>query len=141
MKRFLNILAAFSIIETIGRHPAAVAGSLMLLGVGGVVTGVIPLNPPTILPQPGIIFPQSNSFGTLNAGLIMAPGSMQLPATPTGSFVFEHDLGVDQSIGGASKWAIGSANQNNKGILFSTTTNGVISNGVNQTAVGFGNVA
>ena len=141
MKRFFTSLAAFSLIETIGRHPAAIAGSLMLLGVGGVVTGVIPLNPPTILPQPGVIFPQSNSFGILNTGLIMAPGSMQLPTTPTGSFVFEHELGIDQSIGGASKWAIGSGNQNNKGILFNSTTNGVISMGLNQSAVGFGSVA
>ena len=38
MKRFFTSLVTFSLVETIGRHPA-IAGVLMLLGVGGGAVG------------------------------------------------------------------------------------------------------
>lgn len=136
----LKRLAKFTIWGWVGLNPVkAFATSMMMMGLGLIASGA--LNPPAVTPQPGAMFPQSNSFGILNAGLIMASGSMQLPATSTGSFVFEHEFGIDQSIGGAAKWAIGSGNQTNRGILFNTTTNGVLSMGLNQTALGFASVA
>ena len=49
MKRFLASLSTISLVETIGRHPA-IAGILMLLGVGGGATAIAILTPPTIVP-------------------------------------------------------------------------------------------
>jgi hypothetical protein len=49
MKRFFTSLITFSLIEATGRHPA-IAGVLMLLGVGGGAVGISQLTTPTIVP-------------------------------------------------------------------------------------------
>lgn len=93
MKRLFKILAAFSLVELIGRHPVW-AGAMTLLGAGGIVTGVIILTPPTITPQPSAAFSQSNSFGRVNMGLKPNGGSVgafELPSTPTNSFTIYHE--------------------------------------------------
>ena len=67
MKRLFAFLATFSLVETIGRRPA-LAGILMLLGVGG-GAGIANLITPSIIPQPATYFNQNQSFGTTTNGL------------------------------------------------------------------------
>ena len=50
MKRFFASLVTFSLVETIGRHPAIAGGILTLLGVGGGATAIAILTPPTTVP-------------------------------------------------------------------------------------------
>ena len=66
MKRFLTSLATFSLVETIGRHPA-IAGILMLLGVGGSAT-VANLMTPSIVPFISSNFNPNQPIGGTNNG-------------------------------------------------------------------------
>jgi hypothetical protein len=104
MKRFFTSLATFSLAETIGRHPA-MAGALMLLGVGGgaVVSGM--LTTPTITP-----FVSSNfnpNHATTNNGLKTNGGAAGALAIPpgntggyTGSFGLYFEANVNPNLGG-----------------------------------------
>lgn len=99
MKRLFMFLATFSLVETIGRRPA-LAGVLMLLGVGG-GAGVANLMTPSILPQAAAYFNQNQSFGTTTNGLKPnggTAGAMDLPTDVTGSFGLYFELNVDSAL-------------------------------------------
>jgi hypothetical protein len=103
MKRFFTSLATFSLVETIGRHPA-IAGILMLLGVGGGATAIAVLTPPTILPFISSNFNPNQSIGTTSNGLKPNGGTfgaMQLPSpTMTNSAAYYFELAVNPNLGG-----------------------------------------
>ncbi len=65
MRRFWTALAAFSLVEAIGRHPV-IASSLMLVGVGG-ATGVSNFITPSIVPQVTALVNNQNG-GAVNNG-------------------------------------------------------------------------
>ena len=67
MKRFFASLATFSLVETIGRHPALALGVIILLGVGGPAV-VANLMTPTIVPFASSNF-NPNQSGATNNGL------------------------------------------------------------------------
>ena len=99
MKRLFAFLATFSLVETIGRRPA-LAGILMLLGVGG-GAGIANLITPSIIPQPASYFNQNQSFGTTTNGLKPnggAGGSMYFPTDVTGSFGLYFEATVDPTL-------------------------------------------
>ena len=100
MKRFFTSLIAFSLVETIGRHPA-IAGILMLLGVGGGATAIAILTPPTITPLISANFNPNQSFGTTNNGLKPnggTAGATQFPTTPTNSTAFYFEMTVNPNL-------------------------------------------
>ncbi|MGB7976091.1 MAG: hypothetical protein WCF81_17490, partial [Roseiarcus sp.] len=104
MKRFFTALATFSLIETIGRHPAIAASVLTLLGVGG-ASGIAMLITPTPVPQVSSNFnPNQNPGFTLN-GLRLnqgVSGSTQLPTNPPDSAVFYGEMMTNANIAGTS---------------------------------------
>jgi hypothetical protein len=131
MKRFLTYLATFSLVESIGRHPA-IAGSLMLLGGGG--AGIALLTTPTIVPQPASYFNMNQSGGgeTSNAlkpnngtaGPFELPGSST--ASGTNSFAIYLEGLVDTNLSGANdqdEYALGSGS-NAVGLLLSGNGSG-----------------
>ena len=100
MKRFFTSLIAFSLVETIGRHPA-IAGILMLLGVGGGATAIAILTPPTITPFISANFNPNQSFGTTNNGLKPnggTAGATQFPTTATNSTAFYFEMTVNPNL-------------------------------------------
>ena len=110
MKRLFKFLAAFSLVELIGRHPVW-AGVMTLLGAGGIVTGVIILTPPTITPQPSAIFSQANSYGSVNMGFSFpVNGPLEFPATPNNSWALYQEF-----MGGG--FLFGSANSATFGVM------------------------
>jgi hypothetical protein len=101
MKRFFTSLATFSLVETIGRHPAMAAGILTLLGVGGGATAIAMLTPPTIIPFVSSNFNPNQSIGTTNNGLKLnggTAGSTQFPPTATNSFANYFEMVVNPSL-------------------------------------------
>ncbi len=105
MKRFFTSLVAFSLAETIGRHPAT-AGILMLLGVGGGATAIAILTPPTITPFISANFNPNAVIGTTNNGLKPNGGSTGAFAYPpgntggfTGSFALYGEMTVNPNLG------------------------------------------
>jgi hypothetical protein len=139
----LKRLASFFLWVWIGFIPIeAFATSMLLTGAGGGVP-VSVLAPPTILPQPSASFSPSNSFGSLNIGLLPnqgTAGAFQLPANPLNSWNFYYE-GTVSPVQGSFTWAFGSGNSTGKGIAVSGATAGnpVV---VNQfQAFGFGTVA
>ena len=104
MKRFLASLSTISLVETIGRHPA-IAGILMLLGVGGGATAIAILTPPTIVPFSSSNFNPNQAIGTTNNGLKPnggTNGALELPIGPstgaTGSFGLYFEAQVDPAL-------------------------------------------
>jgi hypothetical protein len=101
MKRFWTSLATFSLVETIGRHPALAAGILTLLGVGGGV-GVGNLITPTVVPVSASYFNQNQAIGVTNNGLKLNQGSAG-PTTPpssdpTGSFGIYFETNINSNL-------------------------------------------
>jgi hypothetical protein len=104
MNRFLNFLATFSLAETIGRHPA-IAGTLMLLGVGGTATGVAMFTPPALTPFVSSNFNPNQPIGGTNNGLKPnggTAGANQLPsggsAAATNSFAIYFEATINASL-------------------------------------------
>ena len=101
MKRFLASLATISLFQTIGRHPA-IAGILMLLGVGGGATAIAILTPPTIVPFSSSNFNPNQAIGTTNNGLKPnggTNGALELPIGPsTGATVRSASISRRRSI-------------------------------------------
>ena len=104
MKRFLASLSTISLFQTIGRHPA-IAGILMLLGVGGGATAIAILTPPTIVPFSSSNFNPNQAIGTTNNGLKPnggTNGALELPIGPstgaTGSFGLYFEAQVDPAL-------------------------------------------
>ena len=103
MKRFLASLVTFSLVEWIGRHPA-IAGSLLLLGVGGV--GIANFTPPTLTPFVSSNFNPNQAIGTTNNALKPNAGTadaFEPPVGPsggaTGSFGLYFEAQVDSTLG------------------------------------------
>jgi hypothetical protein len=105
MKRFFTSLAAISLVGTIGRHPA-IAGILMLLGVGGGATAIAVLTPPTIVPFISANFNPNQMIGGTNNGLKPnggTAGASLLPAGnssggATGSFAYYFEATVNPNL-------------------------------------------
>jgi hypothetical protein len=104
MKRFFTFLVTFSLVEAIGRHPA-IAGALMLLGVGG-GAGIANLLTPTIVPFISSNFNPNQPTGvTLNllkpnggtAGAFVPPNSTATSG-PTGSFGLYFEAQVNPNL-------------------------------------------
>ena len=116
MKRFLTSLATFSLVETIGRHPA-IAGALMLLGVGG-GAGIATLLTPAIIPQSSAYFNSNQSFGNTNNALRTNNGSngpFEPPATTPNSFVIYVEGLIDPNLGNnsdGSEYVLGTGGAN-----------------------------
>ena len=112
MKRFFTSLATFSLVETIGRHPAIAAGVLTLLGLGG-GAGVAMLFTPTITPQPSAYFDMNSAFGVTNNALKPnngVAGALELPTTATNSFAIYVEGPVDPNLGvgaGGTEYVLG----------------------------------
>jgi hypothetical protein len=88
MKSFIKFLGALSFWELCGRHPA-IAGVLMLLGIGG-GAGIALLTTPTIVPQGGSYFNMNQVIGDTSNALKPnngTAGSFLLPGSPANSFV------------------------------------------------------
>ena len=88
MKSFIKFLGALSFWELCGRHPA-IAGVLMLLGIGG-GAGIALLTTPTIVPQGGSYFNMNQVIGDTSNALKPnngTAGSFLLPSSPANSFV------------------------------------------------------
>ena len=105
MKRYFTSLVTFSLIETIGRHPAF-AGVLMLLGVGGGAVGISQLTTPTIVPFISANFNPNQSIGTTSNGLKLNGGAAGALAMPpgnaggyTGSFGLYFEATVNPNLG------------------------------------------
>ena len=105
MKRFFASLATFSLVETIGRHPALALGFMTLLGVGGPAV-VANLMTPTIIPFASSNFNPNQSFGTNNNALKPnggTAGAFEAPNGPsggaTGSFGQYFEAQVDPNLG------------------------------------------
>jgi hypothetical protein len=87
MKRILKFLATFSLTGAISAHPLkALAGSMTLLGVGGIVVGGM-ITPPTITPFVSSNFnpnhTNTNNGLKTNGG---AAGALAIPPGNTGGF-------------------------------------------------------
>lgn len=146
LRRILTAIATFSIVETIGVHPwksaGAIAGSMLLLGAGGVATGVIPpFTPTTVLPQPSIQFPQSNSFGQVNAGFTIPAGAMNLPSTATASWGIYHEVMIPPPSGGHLQWLMGSNNTTSRSVVINPAQGSPATVAINQAAASSGGVS
>ena len=101
MKRFWLSVATFSLAGWIGRHPAT-AGALMLLGIGGGVSGIASLITPTITPKAAAYFNQNQAFGPTNNGLLPNAGTIgafEVPTNVTASFVVPFEITIDPHLG------------------------------------------
>jgi hypothetical protein len=106
MKRFFTSLVTFSLVETIGRHPAIAAGALTLLGVGG-GAGIAMLTTPTITPFISSNFNPNSSIGNTGNGLKPNGGAVGALAMPTGnstggytgSFALYGEATIDPNLG------------------------------------------
>ena len=126
MNRLLKAIAAFSLVEAIGRHPA-IAGSLMLLGAGGGIAAGL-LATPTLVPQVSSNFGGlSNRVGlTVNA---LSPnggtaGATWFPTTPTHSFGAYVELGMGSTYGSSSNDPFGGMTLSGPGAPNVTFSNG-----------------
>ena len=98
-KRLLTSLSTFSLVETIGRHPAIAAGVLTLLGVGG-GAGIAMFTPPTLTPFVSSNF-NPNQNGATNNGLKPnggTAGAIEFPASATNSAAFYFEMAVNPSL-------------------------------------------
>jgi hypothetical protein len=110
MKRFLTLLAAFSLIAAIGRRPA-IAGILMLLGVGGGSGGGG--GPPAWVPagaQVYVDFVNNRAWDQLansGAGIVVTPASLLTDAR-SASIPYDPGTGITSTVA-ANALPIGSA--------------------------------
>ena len=127
MKRFLTSLATFSLVEWIGRH-AALAGVLMLLGVGGGAV-VANLTTPTIVPMASSYFNMNQSFG--NTANALKPnngtaGALELPSNPANSFAILVEGLVNPNLSDntdANEYALGNGS-GDQGLILSGSSPG-----------------
>ena len=113
MKHFLEAISV-SIVGWIVVSPMkAVAGSMLLLGVG-TGSGAI-LAPPSITPQPSAAFSQAQGAGLLANNVLLANGGTSgaffQPSSPTNSFVWYVEGNIDPNIstGTNYQYALGRA--------------------------------
>src|ERR1700722_16127450 len=101
MKRAFSALATFSLVETVGRHPATAAGVLTLLGVGG-GAGIAMFTPPTLTPFISSNFNPNQPIGGTNKGPKPnggTPGATQLPTSDAlNSVAFYGEMVVNPSL-------------------------------------------
>ena len=112
MNRVLKSIATFSLIEAIGRHPV-IAGTLMLMGVGGV--GAALLTTPAIVPVPTAFF-NNGSGAAVNNGLKPNGGSVgafEVPTVPKNSWGILFDGSISADLGNSGiEYAFGIGAQN-----------------------------
>ena len=94
MRRFLKFSAAIALA-----HPkAAIAGSMILMGVGGaVVSGMFAT--PAIVPQPASFFSNGNNTSGVNNGLKTPTNAFQAPTVQTHSFGILAEGSVSPGLG------------------------------------------
>ena len=125
MRKILKALAAVAIANPTG----AIAGSLMLMGVGAVTVSAM-FTTPANVPQPTSFFSNGNG-GALNNGLKIPATAFEPPTTPTHSFGILLDGSVSPGIpvlGAAAQYAFGNttaAPPNFKGLFVSGNSNGL----------------
>jgi hypothetical protein len=143
MKRFLSFLTV-ALLGPIWRMPAWAGAGLTTVGIGGILTVVAILTPPSIAPQPSAAFSNSNSYGYLIQGLQTnngSTGAFELPSTcsanssfpQTCSFAVYNEFTVDQLSN--EEWVWGASNATN-GEFLSGAGNGLRTIYVQATAAG-----
>ena len=114
LKKFLRTLATLSLWELCGRYPVT-AGVMTLLGVGGVLSGISPLSPPAITPQPSVTFTQSSAVSTITNNTLRpnggTAGAEYEPSTIGNSVAYYVEGSVDPNIstGSSYEYALGRA--------------------------------